>query len=249
MVQASGHGTEVGSRDQRKRQAKGKKKISDSQKSTVRRFDGTYNKYLVINNITYQIKPLTNKLQLLTSALKPLFGIVEREKFLVTYQGKKYIGTKALKNKKGEAIEEFPFDLMPESLMTAGFREKLRTIYFFRYLIGFRTTKISIRVSHDGEKYTPVSYSETKLAKDINLRTGTGFKITPTREKEKSPKYIRVDPEDEMRRILKLKHGKITLNHIYDFLADVKREIIETDPSFLWLVNSIQRKLMDLLEL
>lgn len=220
-----------------------------TKKSEIRKFEGTYNKYLVISNITYQIKPLSNKLQLVTNALKPLFGIIEREKFLITYQGRKYIGTKALKNKRGEAIEEFPFDLMPESLVTAGFREKLRTIYFFRYLIGFRTTKLSIRVSYDEGKYSPVSYSEAKLAKDTNLRTGTGFKITPTREKEKNPKYIRVDPEDEMRRILGLKHEKITLSAIYDFLANLKHEIIETDPSFLWLVNSIQRKLMDLLEL
>ena len=214
----------------------------------IQRFDGTYNKYIVISNVTYQIKPVTSRIQLVADALKPLFGIDRRKKFLITYRGKKYIGTKPARRENGRIIEEIPFSTLSEDAITAGFKEKLRTIYFFRYLMGFRTTKVSIRVFYDGEKCIPLSYSEAKFSNEANIRTGTGFKITPTREKETNPRYVRVDPEYELKKILKIKYKRITLNHVYDFLASIKKEIIEVDPEFLWLVTSMQQKIMDLID-
>lgn len=206
-----------------------------------RTFDGKYNKYAVKcnNNTVYRIVPVKNTLQLVAESLKRLFKLNRPASRVIYAEGQRYLAYNSIQNKKGKTLEDIPYPLVKDYPFDKQFNDALQSVYFFRYVIGFRTIDSNIKVWYTGTRYYPISSGETTLCRK-KKSSGSGFKISPTaydKDIVNPPKHLLVNPKIEIKKIL----GALTSDALYEFLDKVRDKIRECDEKYLWLVDHIER--------
>lgn len=223
-------------------------------------FEGIYHKYMkIINNDkieTYRIRQCKSSLNFVCESIKYSFDIKSPRCYLLEFNRgktiKKYLGYEVYRDPKDNKIwEETPFDHYPKEKWTEKFLSQLKSIYFFRYLMGFKTTSLSLRIGYDGKEYFPISYTESIQAKGDN-RSGKDFQITTTKinkdEMDAFNDKIFIDPNTELKKLCKCSKPRITRKDIVKFLDKLRDVIRDADPSYLWLVNTINLKISGILE-
>jgi hypothetical protein len=221
----------------------------------IDKFEGIYNKYIKFiyrdNTETYRIKKW-NSYQFVVESIKYSLGIRSPRCYCLDLGKNKYLGYEVYRDPKDNKIwEETLFDCYEKKDWTDKFLSEYKTIIFFRYLMGFKTTSRSLRIGYNGDEYFPISYSETIQAKGDN-RSGKDFYITSTKiyndEKDEFKAKIFIDPNTELKKLCKSNKLKVTRKEIMDFLNKLKDTIRKADPAYLWLINSINLKISGILD-
>lgn len=218
-------------------------------------FDGYYNKYIKFifesDVEVYRIKKW-NSYQFVVESIKYSLGIKSPRCFCLEVGKSKYLGYKVHRDSEDNKIwEETPFGDFPTEYWTDKFVSSYKTIIFFRYLMGLKTTCKSLKVAFDGYEYYPISVAETIQSKSDN-RSGKDFIISSIKIKsgEKDAfkdKYI-IDPNTELRKLCRSKNLKITRKEITEFLDKLRSVIRNADSSYIWLVNSINLRISSILD-
>jgi hypothetical protein len=202
-------------------------------------FDGIFNKYINLNGITYRYRPLRSKLQFVLESLKETFGI-RAPKCNLLQVGSKQLLTYGVyrDNIDGKILEEVPFSMFPREKWTPKFVDQLKSIYYFRYLFGLRTTATSLRVGFDGSDFFPISYMESSQNKG-DLHSGPKYQITHIAPDDDKNTKLQVDPIVELGKILKAKTNNIRSKDVISFLSTLRQLLLDIDPSYSWLINSL----------
>lgn len=208
-----------------------------------RMFDGRYNRYVsnINNGIVYRIVPVKSRLQLVVESLKKLFKLNRPLSRVIYADGQRCLAFDTFQNKKNKVLEDVPYSLVKDYPFDKKFTDALQAVYFFRYIVGFRTVDANIQVWYTGKRYYPISVGESALCRS-KKSNGPGFKISPTaydKDIIKPPKHLIVNPEAEIKKIL----GEITNDALYEFLDKVREKIRECDESYLWMVDHMERRL------
>jgi len=214
------------------------------------KFNGHYNKYIKFifedKVEVYRVKKW-NSYQFLVENIKYGLNLKTPRCYSLEFGKTRYLGYEVYRDPSDNKIwEEFPLSEYLKEKWTEKFVNSYKTLLFFRYLMGFKSTVNSFKVCYDGIEHFPISVTETIRTK-LDNRSGPDFIISSIKlskeERETFPDRYLIDPNTELRRLMKSKQVKISRLDIVKFLDKIKKIILNVDSSYLWIVNNINLKI------
>lgn len=196
-----------------------------------------FNNYLRYQGKWYTIRNFKS-LYPITFEIKKLFQLFVTNSFSLRINGKLYWLEETILCKDGNIYETFPLKYFQQR--DEEFKEELKKVIFYRYILGFQSNEASIRVGYNGSRYYPISYKEGK-SYDIP-KTGKIFKITPTRSLP-SDHIIRINPTIQLRKLFKT--PDLRYEHILKLVDKIRNIILKHDLKFCGLTLDIQDRLTE----
>lgn len=218
-------------------------KINKIDRDTVYCYSTQYSNFAVIRGNVYRVIRFRTSLQLIVEILKNFFKLPRLPFKIERIEGLRHFCYIPFRNYQTRKI----YDILPyPKIFGFDFEEdfytELRSVYFFRYLLGFNSKKESIEVYWDGKRFHPVSIIDSVFSRKLAL-TGVGYKISET-VLEDEPTTLWISPRTEVKRIL----GEINLDRLHGFITRLRTLLREIDTKYVFLAEDVRRRILDLVD-
>jgi hypothetical protein len=208
-------------------------------------FAGPYSQFVQMGPWFYRLRKYRT-LQSVMEALKPHFKLYCTRYKIETIEGKRYLCYSAVRNSEtGKVFDVIPYNLVWQFDFDAQFEAELRAVYFFRFVMGFRTLKSSLEVVSDGRRYHPLSAVENAFCHKP-VYSMPDYRISPVEldSDEKGIRVLWISPQAEMKRIL----GSLSASAFHDFIGKIRNTLRDVAPKYVYLANNIRELLLELIE-
>lgn len=207
-----------------------------------RLFMGPYSQFVQNGLWVYRLRKY-RAIQAMAEALKPHFKLYHFRYKVELINNIRYLCYSTHRNPvTGRVFDVIPYDLVWEFNFDEQFRSELKAVYFFRFLLGFKTVHSSLEVAFDGRRYHPISAAENAFCRKP-IYSMPHYKITTSLpEKYDDSDVLWISPAIETKKIL----GSLTTLALHNFIDKIRNQLREIDPKYVYVANSIRETLLNL---